>query len=88
MTNDTARHGRTQDAMPSLQGMKNVMMDDSKGMVHDQQIDTFLQSQSREDDRSFQSRKRSMDGPLSRRWSRRMDFGEAYRAPSHFTWRY
>ena len=32
-------------------------------------------------------RKRVVDGRLSRRWSRRMNLDEAYRVPSHFTWR-
>jgi len=87
MTNETVRHGYAQDAMPNSQGMRNVMRDDSKGMIREQQIDKFLQTQAREDDRAPKSRKRITGGPLSRRWSRRMDFGEAYRAPSHFTWR-
>jgi hypothetical protein len=32
-------------------------------------------------------RKRIEDGRVSRRWSRRMNLDETYRAPSHFTWR-
>ena len=31
--------------------------------------------------------KRIVEGGLSRRWSRRLNLDETYRAPAHFTWR-
>ncbi len=43
--------------------------------------------QAREDKRDAERTKRFVKGHLSRRWSRRMNVDDTYRAPSLFTWR-
>jgi len=43
--------------------------------------------QTREEKRHTERTKRFVEGSLSRRWSRRMELDETYRAPSLFTWR-
>lgn len=43
--------------------------------------------QAREVKRDAERTKRFVEGHLSRRWSRRMELDETYRAPSLFTWR-
>ncbi len=43
--------------------------------------------QLREEKRDVERTKRFVEGCLSRRWSRRMNLDDTYRAPSLFTWR-
>jgi len=47
-----------------------------------------LQEAMPEDKRDAERTKRIVEGRLSRRWSRRLNLDETYRAPAHFTWRF
>jgi hypothetical protein len=87
MMNESVQQGCAQDAMPDLEELKKLTEDCSKGQLREQEITQIREIHSREDKWDADSRKRIVQGPLSRRWSRPMNLDETYRAPSLFTWR-
>ncbi len=84
---ETVQHESVQDAMPDFEVMKKFMEDDSEVKDREQEITEIREIHSRENKRDPELRKRLVQGPLSRRWSRRMNLDETYRMPSLFTWR-
>jgi hypothetical protein len=87
MMMETVQHGSVRDALPDLEVMKKIMEDDSDVKDYEQEITEIRQIHSRENKRDPELRKRAVQGPLSRRFSRRMNLHETYRMPSLFTWR-
>ncbi len=87
MMNETVQRGCAQDAMPDFEELKKLTEDRTKGQVREQEITEIREIHSRENKRDPERTKRFVKGPLSHRWSRRMNLDEAYRAPSLFTWR-
>ena len=87
MMNETVRYGRTQVVMPDFEELKQLTQDCSQGQLREQGVTQIQETHSRQDKRYAVLRKRILQGPLSRRWSRHMNLDESYRAPSLFTWR-
>ena len=87
MMNETVQRGCAGDAMPDFEELKKLTEDCSKGQVRGQEITKIQEIRSREDKRDPERTKRFVGGSVSRRWSRRMNLDETYRAPSLFTWR-
>ena len=87
MMNGSVQHGCAQDAMPDFEEVKKLTEDCNKGQVREQDITKNREIRSREDKRDPKWTKRFMQGPLSRRRSRRMNLDETFRPPSLFTWR-
>ena len=73
--------------MPDFEELKKLTEDGTKKQVHEQEITKIREIHSRQDNRDPQRTKRFVGGRLSRRWSRRLNLDETYRAPSLFTWR-
>ncbi len=87
MMNETVQYERTQVVMPDFEELKKLTEDCSQGQVHEQGITKIRKIDSRQDNRNPEGTKQFLAGPLSSRWSRRMNLDETYRAPSLFTWR-
>lgn len=87
MMTETVKCGCGQDAMPNFEMVKKFVEDDSKGNNCENESTKIREDHSREEKRNPELRKRNVRGPLHRRWSRRMNLDETYRAPSLFTWR-
>ena len=87
MMNETVQHGCAQDAMPVFDMMRMLNEDDAKGKIREQENTKTRGLHSRQDNRDTELRKRIVQGPFGRRWSRHMNPTEIYRAPSLFTWR-
>ena len=85
---ETVHDACVQDAMQDFEELMKLTEDCSMGQIREQEITKIREIHSREDKRGPELRKRIVQGPLSRRWSRRMNLDETYRAPSLFTWRY
>ena len=88
MMNRSVQHGCVQDAMLDFEAMKKFMEDDSKRTNCEHERTRIQKTHSRQDKRDAEWTKRFVQGPLSRRWSRRMNLDETYRTPSLFTWRF
>ncbi len=84
---ETVQHEYVQGAMPDFEVMKKFMEDDSEVKDCEQEITENREIHSREIIRNPELSKRFVQGPLSRRWSRHMNFHETHRMPSLFTWR-
>ena len=87
MMNRSVQHGCVQDAMPDFEELMKLTEDCTKEQVREQEITRIREIQARENKGDPERTKRFVQGPLSHRWSRRMNLDEAYRAPSLFTWR-
>jgi len=87
MINRSVQHSSVQDAMLDFEAMKKFMEDDSKITNCEHERTRIRKTHSRQDKRDAEWTKRCVQGPLSRRWSRRMNLDETYRTPSLFTWR-
>ena len=87
MMNRSVQHGCVQDAMLDFEAMKKFMEDDSKRTNCEHERTRIRKTHSREEKRDPELRKRVVQGPLGRRWSRHMNLTETYRAPGLFTWR-
>ena len=74
-------------AMAGVEEPKKLPEDCSRGQVRGQEFTEIRENPSRKDKRNAKRTRRLVQGPLSRRWSRRMNRDEACRAPSLFTWR-
>ena len=88
MMNRSVQHGCVQDAMPDFEELMKLTEDGTKEQVREQEITKIREIHSRQDKRDAERTKRFVQGPLSRRWSRRMNLDETYRTPSLFTWRF
>ena len=87
MMNRSVQYGYAQDAMPDFEELKKSTEDCRKGQVREQESTENREMRSQEDKRDPKWTKRFVHGPLSRRWSRRMDLDETFRTPALFTWR-
>ncbi len=87
MMTKSVQHGCVQDAMPDFEELKKSTEDCSQGQVRGQEITKNREIRPRQDKRDPERTKRIVQGPLSRRWWRRLNLDETFRAPSHFTWR-
>ena len=87
MMNETVQCKCAQDAIPDFEAMKKFMEDDSKRTNCEHERTRIRKTHSREEKRDPELRKRVVQGPLGRRWSRHMNLTETYRAPGLFTWR-
>ncbi len=87
MMNETVKYERTQVVMPDFEEQKKLTEDWRQGQVREQGITKIREIDSRQDKRAPERTKHFLAGPLSSRWSRRMNLDETYRAPSLFTWR-
>lgn len=87
MMNRSVQHGCIPDGTPDFDELKKLTEECSKGQVRGQEITKIREIHSRQDKRDPERTKRFVEGPLSHRWSRRMNLDETYRAPSLFTWR-
>ena len=87
MMNQSVQHGCVQDAMPDFDELMKLTEDGSTEQVREQEITKIREIHSRQDKRDAERTKRFVGSCLSRRWSRRLNLDETYRAPSHFTWR-
>ncbi len=88
MMNRSVQHGCVQDAMPDFEELMKLTEDCTKEQVREQEITRIREIQSRENKGDPERTKRFVGGSVSRRWSRRMNLDETYRAPSLFTWHY
>ncbi len=87
MVNRSVQHGCVQDVMLDFEELMKLTEDGTKEQVREQEITKIREFHSRENKRDPERTKRFVQGPLSHRWSRRMNLDETYRAPSLFTWR-
>ncbi len=87
MMNRSVQHECVQDAMLDFEELMKLMEDGTKEQVREQEITMNRQIHRQEDKRDAERTKRFVGGRLSRRWLRRLNLDETYRAPSHFTWR-
>ncbi len=87
MMNRSVQHGCEQDVMPDFEELMKLTEDGTKEQVRDQEITKIREINSRQDKRNPEPTKRFVGGRLSRRWSQLLNFNDAYRAPSLFTWR-
>jgi hypothetical protein len=74
--------------MPDFDELMKLTEDGTTEQVREQEITKIREIHSRQDKRDAERTKRFVQGPLSRRWSRRMNLDETYRTPSLFTWRF
>jgi hypothetical protein len=74
--------------MPDFEELMKLTEDGTKEQDREQEITKIRETHSRQDKRDAERTKRFVQGPLSRRWSRRMNLDETYRTPSLFTWRF
>ena len=88
MMNKSVLHGRVHGAMPDFEELVKLTEDCSEGQIRGQELAEAREIPSRVDKRDAVPTKRYVQGLLSRRWSRRMNLDETYRAPHLFTWRY
>ena len=87
MMNESVKYERPQVVMPDFEELKKLAEDCSQRQVREQGITNIREIDSRQDKRNLELRKRFVQGPFSRQWSRLMNFDETYRMPSLFTWR-
>jgi len=87
MMNETVKRKCAQDAIPDFEVIKKLMEDDCKGKNCEHESTKIREIHSREEKRDPEFRKRVVQGPLGRRWSRYMNLTETFRAPGLFTWR-
>ncbi len=87
MTNRSVQHECVQDAMPEFEEVMKLTEDGTKEQVLEQEITKIRETHSRQDKQNPEPTKRFVGGRLSRRWSQHLNLDDAYRAPSHFTWR-
>ena len=87
MMNKSVQHGCAQDATPDFEALKELTEDCCKGQDRGREINRIRAFHSRQNKRDPELRTPIVQGPLSHRWSRRMNLDETYRAPSLFTWR-
>ena len=87
LMNRLLQHGCVQDAMSDFEQLMKLTEDRSKGKVREQEITGIREIDTQQDKRDPERTKRFVQGPLSRRWLRRLNLDETYRAPSLFTWR-
>jgi len=87
MMNETVQLKCAPDAMPDFELIKKFMEDDSKGKNRQHEGTKIREIHVREEKRDPEFRKRVVQGPLGRRWSRYMNLTETFRAPGLFTWR-
>ncbi|MFB3084324.1 MAG: hypothetical protein ACE1Z4_12895 [Gammaproteobacteria bacterium] len=87
MMNETVQRRCAQIAMPEFEEIKKLMEDGSNEENREQEITKIREIHSREEKRDPEFRKRVVQGPLGRRWSRYMNLTETFRAPGLFTWR-
>ena len=87
MMTETVQRGCVQDAMPDFEELMKLTEDGTKKQVRKQEITKIREIHSRQDKRDPERTKRFVEGPLSHRWSRRINLDETYRTPSLFTWR-
>ncbi len=87
MMNRSVQHGCEQDVKPDLEELMKLTEDGTKEQVRYQEITKIQEINSRQDKRNPEPTKRFVGGRLSRRWSRRLNLDETFRAPSLFTWR-
>ncbi len=87
MMNRSVQHECVQDAMPDFEELMKLTEDCTKEQVREQEITKIREIDTRQDKRDADRTKRFVQGPLSRRWLRRLNLDETYRAPSLFTWR-
>ena len=87
MMNRSVQHECVQDAMLDFEELMKLMEDSTKEQVREQEITKIREIDTRQDKRDPERTKRFVQGPLSRRWLRRLNLDETYRAPSLFTWR-
>lgn len=87
MMNRSVQHGCVRDAMLDFEAMKKFIEDDSKRTNCEHERTRIRKTHSRQDKRDRERTKRFVGGRLSNRWSQHLNFYEAYRAPSLFTWR-
>ncbi len=87
MMNETVQYGCAQYSIPEFELMKKFMEDDCKGKNCQHESTRIREIHSREEKWDPVSRKRVVQGPLGRRWTRHMNLTETYRAPGLFTWR-
>ncbi len=85
--NETVQYGCAPDSMPEFELMKKFMEDDCKGKNYQHESTKIREIHSREEKRDPVSRKRVVQGPFGRRWTRYMNHTETFRAPGLFTWR-
>ena len=88
MMNRSVQHGCVQGAMPDLAELLQLMEDDETEQIRDPEITENREIRSQEDKTDPQLRKRNVQDPLSRRWSRRTIRDNTYRVLSLFTWRF
>ncbi len=87
MMNRLVQHECVQGAMPDFEELMKLTEDDTKEQVREQEITKIREIDTRQDKRDPERTKRFVQAPLSRRWLRRLNLDETYRAPSLFTWR-
>lgn len=84
MMTETAQRRCALDAMPDFELKKKFMEDDSKGKNRRHESTKIREIHVREEKRDPQLRKRNLQDPLSRRWSRRTKRDNTYRVLSLF----
>ena len=87
MRTETVQRGCAQDVVPNFEELMTLTEDREQGPILEQEITRNREIQSRQDKRDAQRTKRSVQDPLSRRWSRCLNLDESFRALFHFTWR-
>ncbi len=87
MMNRSVQHECVQDAMPNFEDLKKLTEDGTKEQVREQEITKIRETHSRQDKRDAERTKRFVGSRISRRWQRRLNLDETFRAPSLFTWR-
>ena len=87
MMNEMVQDRCVQNAMPDFEKLIKLTEDGSKGQARVQEIARIHESHWRQDKRNRERTNRFLEGPLSGRWSRRMNFDQTFRMPSLFTWR-
>ncbi len=87
MMNRSVQHGCVQDAMPDFEELMKLTEDGTKEQVREPEITKIREIHSRQGKWDAERTKRFVQGPLSRRWSQRLNLDETFRAPSLFTWR-
>ena len=85
MMNTSVQHECVQDAMPDLEELMKLTEDATKEQLREQEITKIREIGSRQDKRNPECTKPLVAGAISRRWWRRMNLDESFRAPSLFT---
>ena len=88
MMNRSVQHQCVQVAAPDLEELMKLTEDCTKERVREPEITKFREINSRQDYQDAERTKRFVGSRISHRWWRRLNFDEAYGAPSLFTWRY